>query len=236
MLHAIYYDTETTGVKSDKDRIIELAAYDPVGDRTFCQFINPGCPIPKEATAIHNITDAMVENASDFATVMQKFIEFCPEGTILIAHNNDAFDRPFLEEECKRSQVDLPSFHYLDTLKWSRRYRPDLPKHSLQFLREAYGFAANQAHRALDDVIILYQVFSQMIDDLPLETVLDLYKKNQNQGQNSNTMPFGKYQGKPLADVPKSYVSWLSSNGALDKHENKDLKEQFEKLGLLQPA
>ena len=55
----IYYDTETTGIRNDKDRIIELAAYDPIENRTFCHLINPGMPIPKEATAIHNISDEM---------------------------------------------------------------------------------------------------------------------------------------------------------------------------------
>ena len=44
----IYYDTETTGIRNDKDRIIELAAYDPIENRTFCHLINPGMPIPKE--------------------------------------------------------------------------------------------------------------------------------------------------------------------------------------------
>ncbi len=46
-------------------------------------------------------------------------------------------------------------------------------------------------------------------------------------------MPFGKHQGKMLADVPKDYVTWLASSGAFDKTENQDLKENFEKLGLL---
>jgi len=46
-------------------------------------------------------------------------------------------------------------------------------------------------------------------------------------------MPFGKYQGKTLAEVPKSYAQWLKSSGALDKSENKELHIQFEKLGYL---
>ncbi len=42
----------------------------------------------------------------------------------------------------------------------------DLPRHSLQFLREVYGIEKNNAHRALDDVVVLYEVFQKMVDDL----------------------------------------------------------------------
>lgn len=228
-LRPIYYDTETTGVKSDKDRIIELAAYDPVEDRSFCHLINPGCPIPPEASAVHHITDEMVKDALSFGDVAKAFIEFCPPETVLIAHNNDAFDKLFLEVEFKRAGVELPTFKYIDTLKWARKYRPDLPRHTLQSLREVYGFASNQAHRALDDVIILYQVFSAMIDDLNMEKVIDLLSKP----QVLSRMPFGKHQGKPLAEIPKDYVAWLASSGAFEKPDNEQLKNSFEKLGLL---
>lgn len=226
MKRAIYYDTETTGIKAEKDRIIELAAYDPVEDRSFCMFVNPGTPIPKEASAIHNITDEMVQDAPSFEEVGQAFVKFCPENTVLIAHNNDGFDRHFIRCEFERCNLPLPEWDYLDTLKWARRYRPDLPRHSLQHLREAYGIEANNAHRALDDVIILYQVFSQMIDDLPIEKVLELLS----QTKTLDRMPFGKHQGKPLSQVPRSYVDWLKETGAFDKPQNEELKKSFEKI------
>jgi len=228
-LRPIYYDTETTGVRNDKDRIIELAAYDPVEGRTFCQLINPGIPIPPEATAIHHISDEMIADAPNFRTVAESFVAFCPEETVLIAHNNDAFDKLFLENEFKRCGLTFPTYRFIDTLKWARKYRSDLPRHTLQSLREVYGFPANQAHRALDDVIVLHQVFSVMIDDLPIEKVLELLSRP----QNLSKMPFGKHQGKPLADIPKDYVSWLAASGAFDKAENQALKASFEKLGLL---
>jgi DNA polymerase-3 subunit epsilon len=228
-LRPIYYDTETTGIRQDKDRIIELAAFDPVENRTFCQLINPGIPIPKEATAIHNISDEMVAQAPSFKEAAEAFITFCPSETVLIAHNNDAFDKLFIEAEFKRAQVSLPAFRYIDTLKWARKYRSDLPRHTLQSLREVYGFPANQAHRALDDVIVLHQVFSVMIDDLSMEQVIELLAKP----QALSRMPFGKHQGKLLAEIPKDYVAWLASSGAFEKPDNQELKESFEKLGLL---
>lgn len=225
----IYYDTETTGVRPDKDRIIEFAAYDPVKDRTFHSLINPSCPIPPGATAIHNITDEMVKDAPPFEEVAKKFITFCSDEVVLIAHNNDAFDRPFIENEFQRSNVSIPDWPYIDSLKFSRKYRPDLPRHSLQHLREYHGIEANNAHRALDDVFILHQIFSQMIDDLTMDMILELM----NQKQVLRHMPFGKHRGTPLKDIPPGYIRWLHENGALDKSDNLELKEAFNELGLL---
>lgn len=225
----IYYDTETTGIKPGKDRIIEIAAYDPVQDRSFCTFTNPECPIPAESTAITNITDEMVQGAPLIREALTSFIEFCSGEFVLIAHNNDAFDKPFLEAEMERAGLKMPSWIFLDSLKWSRKYRSDLPRHSLQFLREAYGIESNQAHRALDDVLVLHKVFSRMVDDLSMEKILTLLT----QTPQTVRMPFGKHAGKPLSEIPKDYVEWLAKNGALDKKENATLRATFEKLGYL---
>lgn len=228
-LRPIYFDTETTGVKFDRDKIIELAAYDPVLDRSFCEFINPGIPIPKEATNVHNITDDMVKDAPSFKTIAEQFVKFCEGDVVLVAHNGDAFDIPFLQYEFKTCGLEFPDLPSVDTLKWSRKYRPDLPKHSLQFLREAFKIPANNAHRALDDVMVLHAVFSQMIQDLPFEDVLSCM----NRKKSLERMPFGKHQGKALKEVPKTYVKWLHENGALDKPENKELLDAFKALEMI---
>lgn len=231
-MRAIFYDTETTGIRSDKDRIIEIAAYDPVLDRSFVQLVNPGCPIPSEATAIHHITDAMVAEAPSFASVSQDFIQFCEGDIVLIAHNNDAFDYHFLKAEFSRYNISMPTWKFLDSLKWARRYRTDLPRHTLQFLREIYSIEANNAHRALDDVLILHKVFSYMTDDLTIEEVYQLL----NRPRELHHMPFGKHQGTPLKNLPKDYLKWLKGSGALDKPENSELKLSLEKLEVLQTA
>jgi len=229
IMKPIYYDTETTGVKAGKDRIIEIAAYDPTDGREFCSFTNPECPIPAESTAITNITDEMVKDAPLIKDVLTSFAEFCSGDVVLIAHNNDAFDKLFLEAEFKRGGLIIPQWKYIDSLKWSRKYRKDLPRHSLQFLREAYGIESNQAHRALDDVMVLYQIFSKMIDDIEMKKVLELLS----QKSQVQRMPFGKHSGKLLSEVPKEYVKWLAKEGALDKGDNGQLKEAFEKMGYL---
>ncbi len=228
-LRAIFYDTETTGIRSDKDRIIEIAAYDPALDRRFESFVNPGITIPPEVTAIHGINDEMVASAPAFAQVALEFTKFCEGDTVLIAHNNDNFDVHFLRNEYLRHQVEIPTWKFLDSLKWARRYRPDLPRHTLQFLREIYGITANNAHRAFDDVIVLHQIFSRMIDDLSIDDVFALLNKP----RALQHMPFGKHQGVPLSQIPKSYIQWMAGSGAFDKPENRELKDAFARLGLL---
>ena len=81
-MRPIYYDTETTGTRPGKDRIIEIAAFDPLQEKTFTSLINPQCPIPKESSAICHITDDMVKDAPLFGTIVDDLIAFC-EGDIL---------------------------------------------------------------------------------------------------------------------------------------------------------
>jgi DNA polymerase III subunit epsilon len=229
---AIFYDTETTGTRPGKDRVIEIAAYDPERpgeEKSFCTLTHPDCPIPAESTAISGITDEMVANAPPIRAALSSFLEFCSGDVCLIAHNNDAFDKLFLVAEFERAKLKMPSWIFIDSLKWSRKYRSDLPRHSLQSLREVYGIAANQAHRALDDCIVLHQVFSRMVGDLSLDEIIDLLSTQ----AKIVRMPFGKHAGKNLTEVPKDYIAWLSGSGALDKPENALLRETLEKLGRL---
>jgi DNA polymerase III subunit epsilon len=58
------WDTETTGPNPLEDRIVTAAFIVRTpgeADRVFPWLINPGIPIPPEATAVHGITDAMVQ-------------------------------------------------------------------------------------------------------------------------------------------------------------------------------
>ncbi len=230
MKKIVYYDLETTGLRHQEDRIVEIAAYSPMDDQTFVSFVNPERAIPEEASRVHGITDDMVASAPTFSKAGEAFCEFCKSGSVLVAHNGASFDKPFLEAELERNRLAIPEWRHVDSLKWARKYRSDLPKHTLQYLREVYGIAANQAHRALDDVMVLYQIFSSMIGDLALEDVVRLVDEG---AQSIRSMPFGKHKGKPLHEVPKGYLTWLLEAGALDKAENTDLKASFMKLGLL---
>jgi DNA polymerase-3 subunit epsilon len=230
----IYYDTETTGLKHEKDRIIEIAFYDPVKDQSFVSFVNPEMPVPEESVKICGITTDMVKDAPTFKELIDEMEAFCSRDCILIAHNNDTFDVHFLKSEYARAKRAMPEYLFIDSLKWARKYRPDLPKHNLQYLREVYKIEENQAHRALDDVIVLHQIFSQMIDDLPINKVHSLIY--QTTKTSLRVMPFGKHKGTPLHKLPNHYVDWLKQSGALDKPENEELKKAIDAAVKSEPA
>ncbi len=170
----IFFDLETTGTRPDTDRIVEIAAFDPVRNQTFQQLVHPGIVIPEEMTAIHGISNEMVREAPSFARAGAEFIKFCSGKVLLVAHNGEMFDIPFIRAEAKRHKLQLPlGWGLIDSLKWARKYRKDLPRHALQYLREMFGVPQNQSHRALDDVMTLYRIFSLLTDDLTPEEILD---------------------------------------------------------------
>ena len=170
----VFFDLETTGTRPDTDRIVEIAAFDPYHNKSFQQLVHPGIDIPEDVTAIHGITNDMVKQAPSFAHAGAEFIRFCSGRVLLVAHNGELFDVPFLRAECKRHKLRLPSgWGLVDSWKWARKYRKDLPRHALQYLREMFSIPQNTAHRALDDVMTLYRVFTMLTDDLTPEEILD---------------------------------------------------------------
>ncbi len=68
----IFFDLETTGTNITQDRIVEVSILKIMPDgkeisRT--RRINPGIPIPPEATAVHHITDADVAGEPTFKQI-----------------------------------------------------------------------------------------------------------------------------------------------------------------------
>ena len=65
----IFFDLETTGVDTARDRIVEVSMIKimPDGEEiTRTRRLNPGMPIPPEATAVHGITDDDVRDCPTF--------------------------------------------------------------------------------------------------------------------------------------------------------------------------
>lgn len=104
-----FIDVETTGLKPNSDRIVELSVLKihPDGKREYKNHrINPDIPIPVEATAIHGITDDDVAREPKFTQYAKSIRDFL-DGCDIAGFNVIKFDLPFLEAEFKRAGVDF---------------------------------------------------------------------------------------------------------------------------------
>lgn len=93
-------DTETTGLIPETDRVVELAAHSvdlATGTVTsvFDQLINPGRPIPPEASAIHHLVDRDVAGALSMEQVWADFAPLLAQHDAVVAHHA-RFDRACL--------------------------------------------------------------------------------------------------------------------------------------------
>ena len=147
----VAFDTETTGLHAS-DRLVELAAVRfraGLVEDEWSTLVNPGGPIPREATAVHGIRDDDVVRAAPSQEVLPTFLGFI-EGAALVAHNAP-FDLRVMALELLRAGLPLPDNPVLDTCALSRRLNVEVPNHRLGTLAQAFGVPQGRAHRALTD-------------------------------------------------------------------------------------
>ncbi len=177
-MREIIFDTETTGLDTRDDRVIELGGIElvnrfPTG-RTFHQFINPqGRPIHPEAQAVHGISAADLQGKPTFTEIVEEFLAFI-DGAKLVAHNA-TFDIGFLNVEFGRlGHPDIDPGRVVDTLALARRKHPMGPN-SLDALCRRYGIdnTHRTKHGALLDSELLAEVYIELIGGKQAALILE---------------------------------------------------------------
>ena len=167
-MREIIFDTETTGLESKTDRIIEIGGVElinhfPTG-RTIHIYINPeGKTVHPDALAVHGITDEFLKDKPTFKEVVGEIREFF-EGARWVAHNA-TFDMGFINAEFARLGIEpIPDEQVLDTLSLARRKHPMGPN-SLDALCRRYGIdnSHRTKHGALLDSELLAEVYIELI-------------------------------------------------------------------------
>ena len=181
----VVFDTETTGLYSWRDRIIEIGAVrfrDGKPVETFHSMVDPGMHIPEVVTQINHITDKMVAGAPDISEVVHTFDAFVGNDA-LVGHNID-FDLRFI----KNGGSTLPDKNriYIDTAELSRqmvkgpdkvydqvsgRWRNDynsqyeVKGHNLELMCEFYGLEHGELHRADEDALVTGKLLVALMND-----------------------------------------------------------------------
>lgn len=150
----VVFDLETTGLDPERDQICEIGAVavrDGLPCASFGTLVAIDGKMPEAASRINGITDEMLaEEGMPLAAALREFVGGL-RGAVLVGHNIDSFDIPFVKAACARVGVDFPDLPTFDTLTVARELWPELPRHSMAYLREVLGIERDDAHRALAD-------------------------------------------------------------------------------------
>jgi len=166
----IILDTETTGLSPQAGhRIIEIGCIEMINRRQtgnhFHHYINPDRPVEREASEVHGITDAFLQDKPRFSQIVEDFVSFV-KGAELVIHNAP-FDIGFLNHELSLLKSGWPEItqycEVLDTLQLARQMHPG-QRNSLDALCKRYDVSNShrELHGALLDAELLALVYLAM--------------------------------------------------------------------------
>jgi hypothetical protein len=92
----LFLDLETTGLKKI-DHVVEVGIIDAQGQVLLSSLVNPGCPIPADASEVNGVTDADVIDAPSWAEV-RPLLGRLLANRVVVAHNAK-FEAKFLPAE-----------------------------------------------------------------------------------------------------------------------------------------
>lgn len=166
-----FIDLETTGTCPRSDRVVEISvmvvpASGEALHRT--RRLDPGVPIPPEATAVHGISDADVAGAPAFRRVARPLLRLL-EGCDLCGFNLRRFDLPLLREEFRRAGLELP-LEGRAVVDLMELYHRREPRDLAAAVRFYLGREHEGAHSASADVLASARLLGAMLaryGDLP---------------------------------------------------------------------
>lgn len=228
------FDLETTGTRIGHDRIVQIAVVRllPDGTRESWQsLVNPGMPIPADASAIHGITDADVADAPPLEDIADDIIsQFA--GCDLGGFNVIRFDLPLLSEELHRvgRTWDTSALRVVDAMRIFHKFEPrDLSAAARFYL----GREHTDAHDALGDVEMTADVLIAQVDRYTelTGTVDELGELSGDRNRPPDPagklrfndhgvvcLGFGKYKGWELEAIGQTdpgYLQWLMTKAEL---------------------
>lgn len=158
-------DLETTGLKSNTDSIIELAAVrykKGVCVDKFHALIKYERDIPEIIVGLTGINNALLdEKGMPLEKALHGMMDFIGDD-IIIGHYI-SFDMKFIRKACERFNIVLNEFRVIDTIALTKEVGPTMvDNYKLETLVKKYGIAERQEHRALPDAILVAELFLKL--------------------------------------------------------------------------
>jgi exodeoxyribonuclease X len=165
--------------------------------------IDPGCPVPAEASAVHGLTDADVAGARSLEEVLPELWRGNP--TALAGHNVMKFERQWLPQQ-RIDDTDL-----IDSFACAVRLAPDCKQHGLQYLRyflklDVDERLAEPRHRAGPDTHVNAALLVRMLAKYPVEKLIEISREPLLLPR----VPIGKHRGMKFSEVPLDWLQWCA--------------------------
>ncbi|NKA17335.1 MAG: DNA polymerase III subunit epsilon, partial [Alphaproteobacteria bacterium] len=221
-------DTETTGLISGKDRIVEIACIELVNHfptkKEFHQYINPdGVKVTSGAFETHGYSDEFLSTKPKFKDIAKDFLDFIKDKKLII-HNAD-FDLGMINFELKKlSLAPIDKSQIIDTLKLAKEKLGGGSSVSLDALCKKFkiDYSLREKHTALLDCKLLAQVYIELIDKR--ELLLDLNDSSRNNIINKQNMTPPGIIIPVSKEQKEEYIKFLKKNVtnafALEKEKN----------------
>jgi DNA polymerase-3 subunit epsilon len=254
-----FFDLEATGVNIGADRIVEISVIKlhPDGSEDVKTWrVNPGMPIPLEASLIHGIYDEHIQKEPQFKEIATLIAEFFGDSD-LAGFNSNKFDIPMLMEEFLRAGVsfDLNQRHFVDVQNIFHQMEQRTLKAAYQFYCDKQIINAHSAEadtRATMEVLLaqIARYEKQEWEDkkgnrsMPVSNDVEALHKFTNLNrpvdfagrlayneQGEEVFNFGKHKGKTVEDIfaiEPSYYSWMMQ-GDFPLYTKRKLEEIYKR-------
>jgi len=164
----LVFDLETTGLKADKNAILEIACC-PVGSdlKDLPEFesgvmkVYDDREVSDQALKANGITVEQIENGVDSEDVIKRLCKYLKSLSkqankiIAVGHNIDKFDLPFLDDFFDIHGQDLSKYinsdFTIDTMWWSRVKWVESTNYKLGTCCQNCNIDLANAHRAIND-------------------------------------------------------------------------------------
>jgi DNA polymerase-3 subunit epsilon len=223
----LFLDCEGTGTDPHTDRIVEICLHRP-GGLDLTVRVNPGVPIPAEASEVHGIYDADVASCPRFAEIAPQVQQLVGDA-VLVGYNLRRYDTLLIDAELKRAgQPGLPrceqgriSVPELDLYQlWLRHEARSLVGAAKRFA----GVDLEDAHSAEADTVVLPAVLEGMVRAFGLQDLtpddrcalcvpegeVDRDGKFRRRDDGVVIFNFSQSRGRPVSENP-GLLEWMLS-------------------------
>lgn len=237
--HTIAYDIESTGLDTQRDRIVEFGLTvfrDGKPEKRGRALLNPGIPIHPDASKVHGINDERVAKCQGFVDLLPRIARSFDDCDAIVGYNNTRFDDAMINAEAARAGSDwrIPDHKALDLMVFVNWYHRGQRHRTQEEIGRLYGVepVSGRAHSAAVDTQMTGELLMAMVgagvvpadigaalaEQRRLAPVIErefedwgpwLYRDRKN---NRLRMGAGKYCGQLLPDTSKRALSWYLGN------------------------